>query len=494
MLGSSSPDAFVYLVQPGNAQSDTDSEAQRLWSTSRTLNSSKALDTRVVFMDSAVKSLVSLGDAASWAKKTVNARREIIRKASGTGIGKVRDLASSAGLKNVQVHARGEAADAHAAAVGAKLGLHSFTLKTGKDANPGRDIEIRPSSGLDEDAWTRGSIYAEAQILARELMELPGNMMTPSIFSERIQKEADGLQGVQVIVRDQAWIKEKGMRSFLSVAKGSAERPKLVEIHYKGAADPQASPLVFVGKGITFDSGGISLKPSANMKLMRGDMGGAATVCSAALALARLQVPVNLVVIVPLCENLPGPTANKPGDVVYAMNGKSIEIDNTDAEGRLILADALYYASTSFNAHTLVDVATLTGAMETAVGNVYSGVFSTSDSLWEELHASGEYEFDRFWRMPLDSAYGPQINGSNADLCNTGGKPGGCCTAALFLRSFVDGIGNEEDGESEARLRWAHIDIAGSMEAVRNEPYQYKGMTGRPTRALIEFATRLAQR
>jgi len=277
------------------------------------------------------------------------------------------------------------------------------------------------------------------------------------------------------------------MRTFLSVAKGTSEPAKLLELHYKGAADKNAAPLVFVGKGITFDSGGISLKPAADMKAMRADMGGAATVTSAALAIAKLKLPINLIVITPLTENLPGPSANKPGDVIYAMNGKTVEIDNTDAEGRLVLSDAIYYATSVFKPHTVIDVATLTGAVVIALGSLYSGVFTNSDELWTQLHTSGLETNDKFWRMPLDDEYGPQIHGSNADLCNTGGRPAGSCTAALFLKNFVDGI-DEED----ATIRWAHVDIAGTMEAPRVGPYQKKGMTGRPVRAFVDFVQRLS--
>ncbi|MCV2423842.1 leucyl aminopeptidase, partial [Paucibacter sp. DJ4R-1] len=175
------------------------------------------------------------------------------------------------------------------------------------------------------------------------------------------------------------------------------------------------------------------------------------------------------------------------GDVIYAINGKTIEIDNTDAEGRLILADTLWYGSSEFNPHTVIDCATLTGAMDVALGTVYTGVFSTSDSLWDELSTAGQSEHDRFWRMPLDEAYGPQIYSSNADLCNTGGRSAGSCTAALFLKSFVKGIPSEDD-ESEGAVRWAHVDMAGTMDSTRGEAYQEKGMTGRPVRAFVEFA------
>jgi len=397
------------------------------------------------------------------------------------------------GVKDVAIDA---SADPHAAAVAAHLALYKFTLKTSPPSrfNPNlkepipEKLAFKPLNESKE--WDRGVIYAEAQNLARTLMELPANMMTPTAFTERVKKEFTGIPNVEVIVRDEVWAAEKNMNVFLSVTHGTSEPAKFLEIHYKGAANKDAQPLAFVGKGITFDSGGISLKPGAGMKLMRGDMGGAATVVSSALAIAKLQLPINLVVSTPLTENMPGPSATKPGDIVYAMNGKSVEVDNTDAEGRLVLSDAIYYTATEYKPHTLIDVATLTGAMVIALGEVYSGVFSTSDELWQQLHAAGEIEHDRFWRMPLDEEFGPQIHSSNADLQNTGGRPAGSCTAALFLKPFAEGI-EAKDGQEPA-LKWAHLDIAGSMEATRSSPYQGLGMTGRPVRALVEYVRRLA--
>ncbi|KAI0268596.1 leucine aminopeptidase [Gloeopeniophorella convolvens] len=469
----------------------------QLWRTAPTGSKPAKVGTTRVFYNTPAQqggasatAVVSLGEG--FAKKTGDARRELVRKAVGSGVKQVKELGD--GEKKVAIDA---SADAHAAAVAAHLARYKFTLKTSPPSafkpGDGKDVpekvSFAPLQGSKE--WDAGVVYAEAQNLARTLMELPANMLTPTAFAERVKAEFADVPNTQITVHDEEWAAEKRMRTFLSVTKGTAEPAKFVEIHYNGAAreDP---PIAFVGKGITFDSGGISLKPPAGMKLMRGDMGGAATVVSAALAIAKLRLPVNLVVVTPLCENLPGPSANKPGDIVYAMNGKSIEIDNTDAEGRLILSDALYYISTTYKPHTLVDVATLTGAMDIALGEIFSGVFSTSDSLWEELHAAGEAEYDRFWRMPFDEDYGPQIYSSNADLCNTGGRPAGSCTAALFLKAFVEGI-EPKDGEDEAVLRWAHIDIAGTMEATRPTPYLEKGMTGRPVRALVEWVKRLGQ-
>ncbi|KZO91083.1 putative cytosol aminopeptidase [Calocera viscosa TUFC12733] len=382
---------------------------------------------------------------------------------------------------------------AHAAAVGAYLSVFNFdALKTEKEAL--QHVEIVPlidgkassASSLD---WETGKTYAYAQNLARELMELPANIMTPTAFCARLQKEFAGVPNADVTVHDEAWAEKKGMRTFLSVTHGTEEPAKFLEVHYNGGAKG-AQPLAFVGKGITFDSGGISLKPGAGMKSMRADMGGAATLMSAALAIAKLKLPVNLIAVAPLTENLPSGKATKPGDIIYAMNGKTVEVDNTDAEGRLVLSDALYYVTSEYKPHTVIDAATLTGAIQIALGEAFAGVFTNSDSLWSELQVGGAEEHDRFWRMPLDDDYMHQIDQSNADLQNTGGRPAGSCTAAIFLKAFVDGVEAEEG--SEPRTRWAHVDIAGVMETSRPGPYQNKGMTGRATRSFIEFARRLA--
>jgi len=466
-------------------------DAAKLWSTIPASKKTLKVGSTRVFYGAPLYmgAIVSLGE--DFGGKKGDARREVIRKAVGSAVKEVKDLVEAQTAVSIDA-----SADPHAAAVAAHLALYKFSLKTDPPSafKPGLketipdQLKFEPFFASKE--WDTGVVVAKAQNLARTLMELPANMMTPTAFTERVKFEFSGIPNVDVIVRDEAWAAEKGMRTFLSVTRGTSEPAKFLEIHYKGASNPSAQPLAFVGKGITFDSGGISLKPGAGMKLMRADMGGAAAVVSSALAIAQLKIPINLVAITPLCENMPGASATKPGDIIYAMNGKSVEVDNTDAEGRLILSDALYYTSTTYKPHTLVDLATLTGAMGIALGEIYSGVFSTSDSLWDELRRAGEAEHDRFWRMPLDEEYGPQIYQSNADLQNTGGRPAGSCTAALFLKAFVEGI-EAKDGK-EAPLRWAHIDIAGTMEATRPTPYMEKGMTGRPVRALIEFAKQLA--
>ncbi|KAF9165654.1 bleomycin hydrolase [Mortierella sp. AD011] len=412
-----------------------------------------------------------------------------------------------------------------AVAEGAFLGLYNFNyFKSGKKGETS-DIKIsvldsESQSPNEVQAFKQGLVQAKAQNFARTLMETPSNNMTPTLFVERFTKEIEALgvdaSKLKITVRDQAWAEEKKMGAFLSVAKGSDEPLRFLEIEYNGGKDGD-KPLAFVGKGVTFDSGGISIKPSANMSLMKGDMGGAATVAAAVWGIAALELPINLVAGIPLCENMPSGKATKPGDVVVSMAGKTIEVDNTDAEGRLILADALTYISKTYKPHTLVDLATLTGAMDVALGGAYAGVFSTSDSLWSELNAAGEEAHEAFWRMPLHSVYLPQITTNTvADLLNAGGRSAGSCTAAIFLREFVHGIErddgfakvegepstevgkpldeNSSEGLKAGSVRYAHIDIAGVMDTQSNAGYYAKGMTGRPARALIEFAKKFSSK
>lgn len=293
---------------------------------------------------------------------------------------------------------------------------------------------------------------------------------------------------VKLFAREEEWIKDQGMKSFLSVAQGSrdSQPPRFLEIHYRGnKKNPDQPPLALVGKGVTFDSGGISLKPSADMSMMKGDMGGAAVVVCSLWAIAELQLPINVVAVCPLTENMPSASATKPGDVVESRKGLSIEVDNTDAEGRLILADALDYVSTTFKPSFVVELSTLTGAMDIALGEGYAGVFSTSDDLWNRLEAGGRRANDLFWRMPLSKDhYGHQITSTVADLKNVGGRSAGSITAALFLEHFVP-----------KEIPFAHIDIAGVMHtrsAKGGAALLSPGMTGRPCRSIVEFASTLS--
>ncbi|KAN0065120.1 hypothetical protein ACQY0O_001617 [Thecaphora frezii] len=453
-----------------------------------------------------------------------NERLECTRLAAAKGAKAIRDLGAGPDDKGDAPVKRTIGVDPmaspHAAATGANLALWTVNHFKTRGKTPawgkapelqgGKEIEVTPlEGGADEAAkkalrdesddvkssvplsWYTGEVYAKAQNWARELKETPANLMTPTIFAQRVTAAFKNLPNTSVIVHDEDWAREQKMGSFLSVAAGTDEPAKFVEIHYKGAPNHDAAPLAFVGKGITFDTGGISLKPGAGMKAMRADMGGAAAVVAATRAIAELGLPINVVCVTPLTENMPSGKATKPGDIVIAKNGLSIEVDNTDAEGRLVLADALTYASESFKPHTLIDVATLTGACIIALGDVYTAAFTESDSLWNELKSAGEAEADPFWRMPMDDTFLRQISTSNADLCNTGGRPAGSCTAAIFLKQFVVGLG-ERGGEAPT-VRYSHLDIAGSSEATGTTANDYtpRGLNGRPVRALIEFARRL---
>ncbi|KAF9255019.1 hypothetical protein L218DRAFT_383627 [Marasmius fiardii PR-910] len=451
---------------------------------------SKVGTTRVLWGAPTITAVSSLGERFDSKKR--DERREIVRKAVGGAVKAIRaNLNTKEEVIQVEIDA---GLDPHAAAVAVHLAAYEFTLKTNpvpsrfnpnlKESIPEK-YQFKPTETSKE--WDRGVVYAYSQNLVRTLQELPANMLTPTAFCDRVQKEFEGVTNVKIIVRDTKWAESKGMNTFLSVTHGTDEPAKFLEIHYKGAGSTDEQPIAFVGKGITFDSGGISLKPREGMKAMRGDMGGAAVVVSATLAIARLKLPVNIVTVTPLTENMPGPSATKPGDIVYAMNGKTVEVDNTDAEGRLVLSDAIYYAGTEFKPHTLIDVATLTGAMRVAVGEHYAGCFSSSDDLWKKLSEAGAHEYDRFWRMPLDEDYGPQIYSSNADLCNSGGTPAGSCTAALFLKNFVPGLSGDQPS-----IKWAHLDIAGANRVTTPRAYLGEGMSGAPVRGLIEYVRRLS--
>jgi len=314
-------------------------------------------------------------------------------------------------------------------------------------------------------------------------MEAPANLMTPQIFSETVKEKVDTWNlgdKVEVVVRDEQWIKDKKMGAFLSVSKGSEIPPILLEIHVNKPKDnPDAVPeICMVGKGVTFDTGGISIKPSAGMDAMRADMGGAATCVASTLGAAKLDKSGKyFVCLTPLCENMPSGSATKPGDVVTASNGKTIQVDNTDAEGRMILADTLIYADKDLKAKRIIDAATLTGAMMVALGAGASGVFTRSQDIYDKLFDAAWHTGDRVWQMPMFNLYLEQMKKSpTADLNNIGGgRAGGACTAAAFLGEFVE---NSE---------WAHVDIAGVMDNKTEVPYLGAGMSGRPTRTFLKF-------
>ncbi|XP_023344234.1 cytosol aminopeptidase [Eurytemora carolleeae] len=396
-------------------------------------------------------------------EENIDMDRESVRKAAAAGVRAVTDL----GLKEVQIENFG---DCEAAGEGATLANWAFDrFKAEKKPRPA----VTPLDSFTEE-WLNGVRLGSAQNFARDLMECPANHLTPTLFVAEVIQQMKGLP-VNIEARDQSWAEKMGMGSFLSVSRGSSEPPMFLEMSFlNGVKD--ADPIVLVGKGVTFDTGGISIKPSAKMDKMRADMGGAATVTATLKAVAEAALPVNLIVLVPLTENMPGGRATKPGDVVTAMNGKTIQVDNTDAEGRLILADALTYAD-KFNPRCVLDVATLTGAMMVALGTGATGVFSTSSKDFDVLSAAGRKTGDRVWRMPLWQHYTQQMKKSPlADLNNISLTPGGgACTAAAFLKEFT------------SCKNWMHLDIAGVMENEGAVSYMGSGMSGRPTRTLFQF-------
>ncbi|CAG0914981.1 unnamed protein product [Notodromas monacha] len=370
--------------------------------------------------------------------------------------------------------------DAESAAEGAVLGLWSFDdLRAEKKAK--LDVS-RLNMSDDADDWQRGFLKAKAQNVARWLMEMPSNYMTPLIFAREAEKLLKPL-GVEVLAHDQKWIEKEKMGAMIGVAKGSDEPPVFLELTWKGAESPNPA-VAFVGKGVCFDSGGISLKvPSSIMDDMRADMGGGAVVVGVMYALAALKVPSYVKAFIPLVENMPSGKAQKVMDVVVSRSGKSIQVLNTDAEGRLILSDALDYAC-DFKPKYLIDVATLTGAMMVALGSATTGVFCNSDAMFDTMFKAGGITGDRVWRMPLYKKYKDDVSDPDqiADLCNIGkhDRVGGSCKAAAFLHEFVKC--ND----------WMHMDIAGTMGNEDEVIYMRKGMSGRPVRTLVEFTKSIA--
>jgi leucyl aminopeptidase len=317
-----------------------------------------------------------------------------------------------------------------------------------------------------------GAIIGRAANFTRTLQSRPGNVATPTHLADEASRMA-GERGLDITVMGPEEIRAENMHALLAVAQGSDQEPRLIVLRHQGG-DEGAAPLVLVGKGLTFDSGGISIKPSSGMEDMIFDMSGGAAVIGAMQAVAELKVPLNVVGIVPSSENLINGSALKPGDIIGSREGKTIEVVNTDAEGRLILADALSYAQ-SLEPAAIVDCATLTGSVVIALGHHAAAVMGTDDGLVDELREAGDQAGERCWPLPLWDEYRRQIDSKVADIVNVGGRPGGSITAAAFLREFV------------GDCNWAHLDIAGTAYGEGKLPYQRKGAAGFPTRLLVQW-------
>lgn len=398
-------------------------------------------------------------------------------KALGKAVGAAVNSLKTSAVKHVVVVPVGfDAQDAshwHAvvSAVHDALYIYRHTKPSAPAASTVAKVSVAvPTSALPQarKAMAQSMAIAAGVTVAKECANRPGNHCTPRDLADQA-RQLGRAHGLKVEVLDKKAVEKLGMGAFLAVAQGTAQPLQFIVLRYDGAAKSKA-PVVLVGKGITFDTGGISLKPAADMDEMKFDMGGAASVLGTLRAVAELRAKVNLIGIIPSCENMPGGAAVKPGDVVTSMSGQTIEILNTDAEGRLILCDALTYAK-RFKPALVIDVATLTGACVVALGHQHTGLFCEDDVLAQGLLAAGQRVLDTAWRMPLDDEYAEALKSHFADMGNVGPRAGGAITAAVFLKQFTKDY------------RWAHLDIAGT--AWRSGAA--KGATGRPVGLLTQF-------
>jgi leucyl aminopeptidase len=419
--------------------------------------------------------LVSLGKRSEYGPKAFRDALGATAKALADGVAK--DAVVT--LADIEVPGRSHTWRAEHASRILADGAYRFDAPRAngnKKERGARKITLLTSSKTGSDlngAVQRGEAIAEGVALAKDLGNLPGNVCNPQYLAETARALGKEFKlSVEVLERED--MRKLGMGAALSVGQGSAQPCKFIVMHYKGGG--KAKPIVLVGKGVTFDTGGISLKPGANMDEMKFDMCGAASVFGTMKAIARLELPLNAVALIPAVENMPGSNATRPGDVVTSMSGQTIEILNTDAEGRMALADALTYAK-RFDPEYVIDIATLTGACVIALGNITSGLFANDDELADQLLESGNDSGDRAWRLPMFDEYQDLLKSNFADMSNLGGRPAGSITAACFLKRFAE------------NYRWAHLDIAGT-NAVSGDA---KGATGRPVPLLTGFLIGLAE-
>nr|WP_140719856.1 leucyl aminopeptidase [Pseudomonas sp. Hp2] len=408
--------------------------------------------------------VIGLGDAAKFGvPQYLKAVGDAVRALKSTPVAK-----ALLTLTELAVKGRDAAWNVRQAVAAADHAAYRYTATLGKRKPEERALAEFALAGDDATALAQGIAIAEGVEFARELGNLPPNICTPAYLATQAQAFAAAHEGAESEILDEQQMEALGMGSLLSVARGSANRPRLVVLKWNGGGD--AKPYVLVGKGITFDTGGVNLKTQGGIEEMKYDMCGGATVIGTFVAAVKARLPLNLVVVVPAVENAIDGNAYRPSDVITSMSGKTIEVGNTDAEGRLILCDALTYAE-RFEPAALVDVATLTGACMVALGHQATGLMSKHDDLAEELLAAGEHVFDRAWRLPLWDEYQGLLDSTFADVYNIGGRWGGAITAGCFLSRFTEG------------QRWAHLDIAGSASDEGK-----RGMaTGRPVGLLTQW-------
>ena len=367
--------------------------------------------------------------------------------------------------------------DVLAFAMGARLRnwrLDTYRTRLADKAKPSlKTVTIASPHGDLSDRWAANEAIAEGVALTQTLVAEPPNILYPESFVERCQHLAD--LGVELEVLDERQMKALGMGALLGVAQGSTRPPRLLAMRWNGG-NPGDAPVVFIGKGVTFDTGGISLKPGPGMDMMKWDMGGAGAVAGAIKAIAGRKAKANVVGVVGLVENMPDGNAMRPGDIVTTMSGQTVEVLNTDAEGRLVLCDAISWAQKAYDPKVIVDLATLTGAMVISLGHEYAGIFANDDKLAADLLAAGDASDNKLWRFPLSPAYDKLIDSPIADMKNIGPREGGSITAAQFLKRYV------EDG-----VAWAHLDIAGMAWGDKDGPVYAKGATGYGVRLLDRY-------
>src|SRR6478609_1880887 len=435
----------------------------------------KAFETAIVHRPQALKAKRLLVVGAGKAKSFTHSE---VRKAAGSAIRALKPKAIKSCAILVPDLASGAEDAVRTIVEGALVAdFDPDTYRSDRKDQSVKEITIVAPAGGDQgklqNAMTQGRVIGESQNFTRELVNEPSNRLTPTMLGDRAKKMCDTV-GLKCELMGPDKIKEMKMGAFWSVSQGSDEEPRLIVMRYDPPGAPEKPVLGLVGKGITFDTGGISIKPADGMEKMKYDMAGGAAMIGAMRAIAMLKPKVKVIGIVCATENMPSGKAQKPGDVQIAMSGKSIEIINTDAEGRLVLADGLYYARTLGCTH-LIDAATLTGACVVALGVANAGVFSNDEDAYQHFTQALQRSGEKFWRLPLDTEYLDQIRSNIADIMNTGGRWGGASTAAVFLKEFVDDT------------PWLHLDIAGTAWMEENKSWIAKGPSGIGVRSLIEF-------
>ena len=418
------------------------------------------------------------GFSADRIRQVMGEAGRFIRK---LGVRRAATIAHGAGIGGIEPSTSGQAM-----AEGTLLGLYTFRrYRSKQEDDPEHEVEElqiverdSAKTALIKQGVDRGRVLAEATIFARDMSNEPANVMNPTEMAERARQVAKET-GLEFEVLDRPQMAELGMGALLAVAAGSDQPPKLIVLRYNGDPDNEENNIALCGKGITFDSGGISIKPAAGMGEMKGDMSGGAAVIGAMSAIAQLKPKINIMALVPATENLSGGSATRPGDVVRAMTGKSIEIENTDAEGRLVLADAIGYAR-KHGRRRLVDVATLTGAAVVALGRITSAVMGNDQPLIDRVLKAGEAAGERMWQLPLFEEYKELNRSKVADVKNTGGRDAGAITGAQFISEFAE------------EVPWAHVDIAGTARTSKNSGYLVTGSTGVGVRTLVCLVEDLA--